>query len=81
MPDVRFGYVDQAGTAYNVAALEEDRYPTYYFRDRKNVDAEPDDGVTGAEPRSIPTYAALSATGRLRRSPQYDDPRSGIELI
>lgn len=35
MTDVKFGYLDKTGTWYPVYTLEEDEYPTYYHRERR----------------------------------------------
>lgn len=41
MANVRFGYLDKAGTWHSVSTLEEDEYPTYYYRERRvSADAE-----------------------------------------
>jgi ATP-dependent Lon protease len=38
MAEVKFGYLDQAGTWRSVTTLEEDEYPEHYHRSRKDSD-------------------------------------------
>lgn len=41
MANVKFGYLDKAGTWHSVSTLEEDEYPAYYYRERRiSTDAE-----------------------------------------
>lgn len=41
MANVKFGYLDKAGTWHPVSTLEEDEYPAYYYRERRvSTDAE-----------------------------------------
>ncbi|MET3933753.1 BREX system Lon protease-like protein BrxL [Arthrobacter sp. OAP107] len=41
MANVKFGYLDKAGTWQSVSTLEEDEYPAYYYRERRvSTDAE-----------------------------------------
>ncbi|MFJ6157275.1 BREX system Lon protease-like protein BrxL [Pseudarthrobacter sp. NPDC092184] len=44
MANVRFGYLDKAGTWHSVSTLEEDEYPTYYYRERR-VSTDADDAT------------------------------------
>ncbi|MEO3939818.1 BREX system Lon protease-like protein BrxL [Paenarthrobacter nicotinovorans] len=37
MADVRFGYLDKTGTWHSVSTLEEEEYPDYYYRERREV--------------------------------------------
>lgn len=48
MSAVKFGYLDTDGTWHAVATLEEDQYPSYYYRGYSQ--AERDDAPTGADP-------------------------------
>lgn len=52
MAEVKFGYVDQAGEWHGVATLEEDEYPTHYYRVRQEDGAEPDEPPADADPLS-----------------------------
>ncbi|TQS94371.1 BREX system Lon protease-like protein BrxL [Arthrobacter sp. TS-15] len=55
MANVKFGYLDKAGTWHSVSTLEEDEYPEYYQRERRqSTDAE--DG-----PADTTGHAATSA--------------------
>ncbi|MER7038011.1 BREX system Lon protease-like protein BrxL [Streptomyces microflavus] len=53
MADVKFGYLDRSGTWHTVSTLEEEEYPAYYHRDRREGSGaadsaiEPPTGVTG----------------------------------
>ncbi|ERI35659.2 ATP-dependent Lon protease [Arthrobacter sp. AK-YN10] len=41
MANVKFGYLNKAGTWHSVSTLEEDEYPAYYYRERRvSTDAE-----------------------------------------
>jgi ATP-dependent Lon protease len=40
MAEVRFGYLDTEGIWHAVATLEEDEYPTYYYRGRMKTETE-----------------------------------------
>ncbi len=40
MAEVKFGYLDKAGTWRAVSTVEEDEYPTYYYRGREQESAE-----------------------------------------
>jgi ATP-dependent Lon protease len=51
MAEVRFGYLDKDGTWHAVATLEEDEYPAYYHRGRKEG-TEPGEAPTDADPLS-----------------------------
>ncbi|MEU1468596.1 BREX system Lon protease-like protein BrxL [Streptomyces sp. NPDC005761] len=52
MADVKFGYLDRSGTWHTVSTLEEEEYPAYYHRDRREGSGaadsaiEPPTGVT-----------------------------------
>ena len=49
MPEVKFGYLDTEGSWHSVATLEEDEYPTYYHRGRKE-DTEPPETSADIDP-------------------------------
>jgi len=49
MAEVKFGYLDKEGTWHGVATLEEDEYPAYYYRGRKD-ETEPEEAPTDADP-------------------------------
>lgn len=51
MAEVKFGYLDVEGTWHAVTTLEEDEYPTYYYRGRKG-ETGPEDLPTDADPLS-----------------------------
>jgi len=55
MANVKFGYFDKAGTWHPVSTLEEDEYPAYYHRDRRE-----DIGEVGHEPH-LPTAEAAAS--------------------
>jgi ATP-dependent Lon protease len=65
MPVTKFGYVDVEGAWHDVATLEEDQYPAYYHRQRKD-ETEPDEAPTDADPlgggASIDTRSIEQAT-------------------
>lgn len=44
MADVKFGYLDKAGEWHDVTTLEEDEYPTYYRRPRRD-ESDDDQGI------------------------------------
>lgn len=50
MAEVRFGYLDKDGTWHGVATLEEDEYPTYYYRGRKQGETEAETAPTDTDP-------------------------------
>jgi ATP-dependent Lon protease len=52
MAEVKFGYLDQGGTWHAVATLEEDEYPAYYHRSRKEEESEPEEPPTDTDPLS-----------------------------
>ncbi|MDM8085950.1 BREX system Lon protease-like protein BrxL [Cellulomonas cellasea] len=52
MAEVKFGYLDTAGTWHVVATLEETEYPTYYHRGRKEEENEPEEPPTDTDPLS-----------------------------
>src|SRR3954451_3485346 len=49
MAEVKFGYLDTDGTWNAVATLEEDEYPAYYYRERKE-ETEQEEAPTDADP-------------------------------
>jgi ATP-dependent Lon protease len=49
MPGTQFRYLDREGAWHDVATLEEDQYPAYYHRERKE-EAEPDEAPMDADP-------------------------------
>lgn len=52
MADVKFGYLDKTGMWHPVSTLEEDEYPAYYYRERRESPEEEDttgDPTAGAE--------------------------------
>lgn len=51
MAEVKFGYLDTDGTWHAVATLEEDEYPSYYHRGRKEG-SEAEQAPTDADPLS-----------------------------
>ncbi|QMU74586.1 BREX system Lon protease-like protein BrxL [Streptacidiphilus sp. PB12-B1b] len=52
MAEVKFGYLDQGGTWHAVATLEEDEYPAYYHRGRKEQESAPEKPPTDTDPLS-----------------------------
>ena len=52
MAEVKFGYLDQGGTWHAVATLEEDAYPTYYHRGRRDEEGEAEEAPTDTDPLS-----------------------------
>ena len=61
MPEVKFGYLDIEGSWHGVATLEQDEYPTYYYRGRK-VEAEPEGVPANADPLGGGTASPGTAT-------------------
>ncbi|MEU7822446.1 BREX system Lon protease-like protein BrxL [Catellatospora sp. NPDC049133] len=45
MADVKFGYADSGGGWHSVSTLEEDEYPGYYHRERRESADTPVDGI------------------------------------
>ena len=56
MADVKFGYLDTSGTWHPVSTLEEDEYPAYYHRERRQG------AGTGKSTSDWTTGAAASST-------------------
>lgn len=50
MSEVKFGYLGKEGTWHGVATLEEDGYPSYYYRGHKET--EPEEALADADPLS-----------------------------
>ncbi len=67
MPEVKFGYLDKEGSWHSVATLEEDEYPTYYHRGRKQ-DTERADTPTDTDPLGgAPIATGETSTDRVPR--------------
>ncbi|SCL26067.1 ATP-dependent Lon protease [Micromonospora rhizosphaerae] len=64
MVDVKFGYLDTGGVWHSVSTLEEDEYPAYYYRERREGAETADDG---GEPR--PGGPAPIAEAEAQREP------------
>lgn len=57
MADVKFGYLDTSGTWHSVSTLEEDEYPSYYYRERRGdvgTGEGTNDPTTGAADVDVP---------------------------
>ncbi|MEW1805477.1 BREX system Lon protease-like protein BrxL [Pseudarthrobacter sp. NPDC080039] len=57
MAEVKFGYLDNAGTWHPVTTLEEDEYPEYYYRER------PQNGETDRFNEQSISHGSISAPG------------------
>jgi ATP-dependent Lon protease len=61
MADVKFGYLDKTGTWHPVSTLEEEEYPAYYYRERResaegeDVTGDPTGGAETAAEGTQPT--------------------------
>jgi len=60
MAEVTFSYLDKEGARHSVATLEEEEYPTYYYRGRKE-ETEADGAPTDADPLGGGTPASTPA--------------------
>lgn len=58
MAEVKFGYLNAEGTWHAVGTLEEDEYPTYYYRERKKEEGEQEEAPTDTDPLSGGTATA-----------------------
>ncbi|MGM0724471.1 MAG: BREX system Lon protease-like protein BrxL [Actinomycetota bacterium] len=76
MADVKFGYLDQDGTWHAVATLEENEYPTYYHRRRKNQACKAEESPIDTDPLNVGS-ASTSATN----SDKLAQPESRPELF
>jgi ATP-dependent Lon protease len=65
MADVKFGYLDASGGWHPVSTLEEDEYPAYYYRERREGAETADDR---GEPR--PGGSAPTAKAEAQREPE-----------
>jgi ATP-dependent Lon protease len=63
MADVKFGYLDQVGEWHAVTTLEEDEYPRYYHRPRRE-DSVNEDSSEGEKPEA-PVTPPVDATPKL----------------
>ena len=64
MPQVKFGYLDTDGTWHDVATVEENEYPAYYHRERKDEHDEPvEETPTNTDPLRGGGAATAGATG------------------
>jgi ATP-dependent Lon protease len=64
MAEVKFGYLDTDGTWHGVATLEEDEYPTHYYR-RHKEEAEPEEVPTDADPLGGAASTDAANAGKL----------------
>lgn len=71
MADVKFGYLGQGGTWHAVATLEENEYPTYYRRGRKDQEDEPQEPPTDTDPLS---GGAVSTSATSSDKPAQSEP-------
>lgn len=71
MAEVKFGYLDTDGTWHAVATLEEDEYPSYYYRGRKEG-SEAEEAPTDADPlRGAAATTDVGSPGELgEREPE-----------
>ncbi|MDZ5446076.1 BREX system Lon protease-like protein BrxL [Micromonospora sp. 4G57] len=58
MADVKFGYLDTGGVWHSVSTLEEDEYPAYYYRERREGTETTADGGEPTPGGSAPTVEA-----------------------
>jgi ATP-dependent Lon protease len=63
MPEGKFGYLDIEGSWHGVATLEEDEYPTYYYRGRK-VETGPEGVPANADPLGGAALTGTALTGK-----------------
>jgi len=65
MAEVKFGYLDTEGGWHVVTTLEEDEYPTYYHRGRKDEESKPEEPPTDTDPFSGGTASTdATSTGK-----------------
>ena len=71
MAEVKFGYLDKDDTWHAVATLEEDEYPAYYHRGRKQ-ETEPTAGPSNADPLAGGTAPTAAANGEMVAAPKSE---------
>lgn len=72
MPDVKFGYLDKTGTWHPVATLEEDEYPTHYYRGRKGDESGPAESGTDTDPLGGGPESTTIATANAAAEPPQE---------
>ncbi|MER7591800.1 BREX system Lon protease-like protein BrxL [Micromonospora sp. NPDC127501] len=71
MADVKFGYLDASGGWCPVSTLEEDEYPAYYYRDRREGAETADDR---GEPRPGGSAPTVKTEAQRRSEPVAEPP-------
>jgi ATP-dependent Lon protease len=71
MTQVKFGYLDTGGVWHPVSTLEEDEYPAYYHRERRDGAETPDDG---GEPTPGGSASGGEAEAPLEPEPVAEPP-------
>src|SRR5262249_55831824 len=86
MADVKFGYLDTEGTWHGVATLEEDEYPTHYYRERKEG-TEREEAPTNADPLSGSAATSVAVGGAKPAEPElyqghreYQEGQRGVSF-
>ncbi|SBT52807.1 BREX system Lon protease-like protein BrxL [Micromonospora auratinigra] len=71
MAEVKFGYLDTGGSWHSVSTLEEDEYPAYYYRERREGAETLDDG---GEPRPGGSAPTTEAEAQREPAPVAEPP-------
>ncbi|GCE75652.1 BREX system Lon protease-like protein BrxL [Cellulomonas biazotea] len=70
MAEVKFGYTDREGAWSSVATLEEDEYPSYYYRGRTITESSVEPAVTTTEPGGTVTPSEAGTAPASESAPQ-----------
>jgi ATP-dependent Lon protease len=83
MVDVKFGYLDKAGVWNPVSTLEEDEYPTYYFRERREASKTGDttgDASTGAAPAGVDDVPSVPEPALFKGHREFQENQRGVSF-
>ncbi|HZK36086.1 MAG TPA: BREX system Lon protease-like protein BrxL [Aeromicrobium sp.] len=71
MADVKFGYLDTSGTWHSVSTLEEDEYPAYYHRERRQGAGT---GEEGSDPMTVAAASSVDVDVPAEPEPVSEAP-------
>ena len=71
MADVKFGYLDTSGTWHSVSTLEEDEYPAYYHRERRQGAGT---GEEGSDPMTVAAASSVDVDVPAEPEPVAEAP-------
>ena len=71
MVDVKFGYLDTSGTWHSVSTLEEDEYPAYYHRERRQGAGT---GEEGSDPMTVAAASSVDVDVPAEPEPVSEAP-------